>query len=59
MELIYNQNDNQLQLRGRARDRLRERNAGRQLQRGGLGGEAEIGKGLWATGRLWLPSASG
>lgn len=27
--------------------------------KGGLGGEAEIGEGLWATGRLWLPLASG
>lgn len=44
MELIYKQNDNQLQLRESWKT---------------AGGEAEIGEGLWATGRLWLPLASG
>ena len=53
MELVYNQNDKRLQWR------QGERNAGRQLETGGLGGELEIGEGLWATGRLQLPSASG
>lgn len=57
MEVIYNQNDNQLQ--SRQRQRQRERNARRQLEKGGLGDEAEIGEGLWATGRLFLPLASG
>lgn len=36
---------------GSSRDR-----AGRRLKREG---EAEIGEGLWVTGRLWLPLASG
>lgn len=57
MEVIYNQNDNQLQ--SRQWQRQRERNARRQLEKGGLGDEAEIGEGLWATGRLFLPLASG
>ncbi len=43
-ELIYKQNDNQLQWRQSWKT---------------AGGETEIGEGLWATGRLWLPSASG
>lgn len=59
MEVIYNQNDKQLQSRQRQRQRMRERNARRQLEKGGLGDEAEIGEGLWATGSLFLPSASG
>lgn len=33
--------------------------AGRKLGKGGLGAEAEIGEGPWATGRLGLPLASG
>lgn len=49
MEVIYNQNDNQL--------RSRQRKTAQK--KGGLGGEAEIGEGLWATGRLFLPLASG
>lgn len=57
MELIYNQNDNQLQ--SRQRERLRERKRWKTAKRGGQGGEAEIGEGLWATGRLRLPLASG
>lgn len=39
---------------GSSRDR-----AGRKLGKGGLGAEAEIGEGPWATTRLGLPLASG
>ena len=39
---------------GSSRDR-----AGGKLGKGGLGAEAEIGEGPWATGRLGLPLASG
>lgn len=56
MELIYNQNDNQLQSRqSEAEGEKRWKTA----RKGELGCETEIEEGLWASGKLWLPSASG